>query len=104
MSSRASLFPQTANLNAEKVRAGIDLAVQQMCDRGWQAENCLVRPDESAAPEVELQLRAAAYDCVVIADSVAALDAADRLAAVLWSDDLTDKNGAACPLTTEAQA
>lgn len=57
-------------LNAEKVRAGIDLAMQQMGDRGWQAENCLVRPDESAAPEVERQLRAAVYDCVVIAGGI----------------------------------
>ena len=57
-------------LNAEKVRAGIDLAMQQMGDRGWQAENCLVRPDESAAAEVERQLRAAAYDCVVIAGGI----------------------------------
>ena len=57
-------------LNAEKVRAGIDLAMQQMRDRGWQAESSLVRPDESAVPEVERHLRAAAYDCVVIAGGI----------------------------------
>lgn len=57
-------------LNAEKVQAGIDLATQQMRDRGWQVETCLVRPDESAASELEHQLRAAAYDCVVIAGGI----------------------------------
>ena len=57
-------------LNAEKVQAGIDLATQQMRDRGWQVETCLVRPDELAASELEHQLRAAAYDCVVIAGGI----------------------------------
>ena len=40
--------------------------MQQMADRGWHADLCLVRPDESATTVLEQQLATAAYDCVVI--------------------------------------
>ena len=52
--------------NAQKIHAGIAVAMQQMADRGWQAELCLVRPDASAGPALEKHLAAAGYDCVVI--------------------------------------
>ena len=35
-------------MNVEKIRAGIALALKQMTDRGWEADLCLVRPDETA--------------------------------------------------------
>lgn len=51
---------------AEKIHAGIALAVKQMAERGWQADMCLIQPDETAGPEVERMLGAQVYDCVVI--------------------------------------
>jgi hypothetical protein len=53
-------------VTAEKIHAGIALALKQMADRGWHADLCLIQPDETAGPEVELGLAAQAYDCVVI--------------------------------------
>jgi hypothetical protein len=53
-------------MNAEKIHAGIALALKQMAERGWQVDLCLLRPDETAGPDVERRLRAQAYDCVVI--------------------------------------
>lgn len=52
--------------DAAKIHAGIALGMQQMADRGLQADLCLVRPDPSAAEEVARRLAAATYDCVVI--------------------------------------
>lgn len=57
-------------LDAGKIHAGIALAMQQIGERGWQADLCLVRPDETAAPQVERQLAAATYDCVVIGGGI----------------------------------
>lgn len=57
-------------LDAGKIQAGIDLAMKQMSDRGWQAESCMVRPDEDAGPTVARQLASASYDCVVIGGGV----------------------------------
>jgi hypothetical protein len=36
--------------NAEKIHAGVAVAMRQMTERGWQADLCLVRPDDTAAP------------------------------------------------------
>ena len=58
------------SMNAEKINAGIALAMKQMADRGWKADLCLIRPDETAAPTVERQLRSATYSCVVIGAGV----------------------------------
>jgi hypothetical protein len=51
---------------AEKIHAGIALALKQMAERGWRADLCLIQPNETAGPEVERTLTAQAYDCVVI--------------------------------------
>ena len=53
-------------MNAEKIHAGIALALKQMVERGWRADLCLLRPDETAGPDVERTLKGQAYDCVVI--------------------------------------
>jgi hypothetical protein len=53
-------------MNAERIHAGITLALKQMTERGWHADLCLLRPDETAGPDVERRLKAQAYDCVVI--------------------------------------
>lgn len=57
-------------LDAEKIRGGIAVAMKQMSERGWQADLCLVRGDESASTELERHLEAATYDCVVIGGGV----------------------------------
>jgi hypothetical protein len=57
-------------MNAEKVRAGIAVAVKQFADRGWEADLGFIRPDESAGPTVESQLASKKYDCVVIGAGV----------------------------------
>lgn len=57
-------------LNAEKIRAGLKQAMDDMAARGWQARLCLVEPDESAGPAVQRELTAASYDCVVVGAGV----------------------------------
>jgi len=57
-------------MSADKIHAGIALALQQMADRGWEGEVCLIRPDETARQTVERHLGSARYDCVVIGAGV----------------------------------
>lgn len=57
-------------MNAEKIRAGIALALKQMTDRGWEGEVCLIRPDETAGPVLERHLASGNYACVVIGAGV----------------------------------
>ena len=57
-------------MSAEKVRAGIELAMTQFAARGWAADVGFIRPDETAGPTVERQLASASYDCVVIGAGV----------------------------------
>jgi hypothetical protein len=56
--------------NAEKIHAGIAVAMRQMAERGWHVDLCLIRPDESAGPTLERQLATKLYDCVVIGGGV----------------------------------
>ena len=57
-------------MTAEKVRAGIAVAVKQVTERGWEADLGFIRPDETAGPTVERQLRSANYDCVIVGAGV----------------------------------
>lgn len=52
--------------NAEKIHAGIAVAMAKMAERGWQADPCMIPPDETAGPLLEKRLATTAYDCVVI--------------------------------------
>jgi hypothetical protein len=52
--------------NAEKIHAGIAIAMTKMAERGWQADSCMIPPDETAGPLLEKQLATTTYDCVVI--------------------------------------
>lgn len=52
--------------NAEKINAGIAVAVAKITERGWHADICMIQPDATAGPAVEKQLASAVYDCVVI--------------------------------------
>lgn len=53
-------------LDAEKINAGIAIAAARLAERGWQADLCMIPPDEMAGPMLEKQLASANYDCVVI--------------------------------------
>jgi hypothetical protein len=52
--------------DAEKINAGIAVAVAKIEERGWQGDTCMIVPDETAGPMLEKQLHSARYDCVVI--------------------------------------
>ena len=57
-------------MTAEKIRAGIEVGQKGMADRGWDADLCMIRPDETAGPTIERQLASAKYACVVIGAGV----------------------------------
>jgi len=57
-------------MTAEKVRAGIAVAMKRFAERGWEADLCFIRPDETAGPTVERQLALTSYDCVVVGAGV----------------------------------
>ena len=57
-------------MTAEKVHAGIAVALKQFSDRGWESDVGFIRPDETAGPTVERQLSLTNYDCVVIGAGV----------------------------------
>jgi hypothetical protein len=57
-------------MSAEKIHAGVKVALADMAGRGWQAENCFINPDETAVPTVERRLAEGRYDCVVIGAGV----------------------------------
>ena len=57
-------------MTAEKVHTGIAVALEQCTDRGWESDVGFIRPDESAGPTVERQLRSTHYDCVVVGGGV----------------------------------
>jgi hypothetical protein len=52
--------------DAEKIKAGIAIGAAKIAERGWQADLCMIPPDETAGPMLEKQLASASYDCVVI--------------------------------------
>jgi hypothetical protein len=57
-------------MTVDIIRAGLAVALKDMADRGWQADLCLIWPDETAGPTVVRQLTSATYDCVVIGAGV----------------------------------
>ena len=57
-------------MTAEKVHAGIAVAMKQFAERGWEADVGFIRPDETAGPAVERQLASKSYACVVIGAGV----------------------------------
>jgi len=56
-------------MSAEKIHAGVAIAMRQMTDRGWQGENFMFHPD-SAAAELRARLDGQAYDCIVVGAGV----------------------------------
>jgi hypothetical protein len=57
-------------MNAEKIHAGVKLALADIAGRGWHAEVCFIKPDETAVPTIERYLAGNVYDCVVIGAGV----------------------------------
>ena len=57
-------------MTAEKVHAGIAVALKQISERGWEGDVGLIRPDETAGPAVARHLASKSYDCVVIGAGV----------------------------------
>ena len=58
--------PYFRRARRREIHAGIALALEHMAERGWRADLCLIRPDETAGPDVQRMLTAQVYDCVVI--------------------------------------
>ena len=52
--------------NAEKIQAGIDLAETTMTERGWEADVCMIAPDDGGVAVLAAQLAKVDYDGVVI--------------------------------------
>src|SRR3984893_6130436 len=52
--------------DAEKINAGIAVAVAKIKERGWQGNTCMITPDSAGSAPLEKALEVAAYDCVVI--------------------------------------
>jgi hypothetical protein len=57
-------------MTAEKIRAGIAVAMNQFAERGWEGDVFLFRPDETVGPALERYLASKSYDCVVIGAGV----------------------------------
>jgi hypothetical protein len=57
-------------MTAEKIHAGVKLALEDMTKRGWLAENCFINPDETAVSTVERRVAGGNYDCVVVGAGV----------------------------------
>ena len=52
--------------DADKINAGIAIAVEKIKERGWQGDTCMITPDAAGSAMLEKQLKSANYDCVVI--------------------------------------
>ena len=52
--------------NAEKINAGIAVAVTKIGERGWEGDACMITPDDAGLATLKAQLAGARYDCIVI--------------------------------------
>jgi len=52
--------------NAEKINAGIAVAVAKIQERGWKGDTCMITPDAAGEGMLKEALKGSAYDCVVI--------------------------------------
>ena len=56
-------------MTVEKVHGG-SRCDEAVAERGWEADVCLIQPDETARPAAERQLASKSYDCVVVGGGV----------------------------------
>jgi hypothetical protein len=61
--SDASLPP---GFDAQKIIAGIAVAVAKIEERGWKGDTCMITPDAAGCAMLEEALKRAPYDCAVI--------------------------------------
>ncbi|MEG3177769.1 hypothetical protein U1872_16135 [Sphingomonas sp. RB3P16] len=52
--------------NADRINAGIAIALEKIRERGWQGDTCMITPDAAGSAMLATALHGAAYDCVVI--------------------------------------
>jgi hypothetical protein len=52
--------------NAEKINAGIAVAVAKIEERGWKGDTCMITPDAAGSAMLKEALKGAPYDCVVV--------------------------------------
>ena len=52
--------------DAEKIQAGIDIAETTMTGRGWEADICMIPPDDSGIATLAARLAKVDFDCVVV--------------------------------------
>ena len=90
-------------MTAEKVHAGIAVAMKEFAERGWKADVCFIRPDETAGPTVERLLAAKSYDCVVIGAGVRVPPRSLALFEVLINAIHTSAPGAAIAFNTRPE-
>lgn len=57
-------------MTAEKIHTGVKIALADFAGRGWHAQNCFIKPDETAIPTIEHFMASDVYDCVVIGAGV----------------------------------
>jgi hypothetical protein len=56
-------------MTAEKIKVGVEVALEDFRKRGWEADHCLIQPTdtpENIAATVRNQLGSRIYDCVVV--------------------------------------
>lgn len=52
--------------DADKIKAGIAVALKKIRERGWHGDTCMITPDAAGNAMLETALHGAVYDCVVI--------------------------------------
>lgn len=57
-------------MTAEKIHAGLNVAVADIAARGAHVEVCFIKPDQSAVSVIENCLASDHYDCVVVGAGV----------------------------------
>ncbi len=60
-------------ITQEKIAEGIEVALSDMRNRGWQPEFCSILPDDSAIPTIKASL-AEHWDCIVIGGGIRILE------------------------------
>jgi len=66
-------------LDAAKIRAGLEVALARMRERGLEADVALTTTEEACADEVSAALRKKDYDCVVVGGGLRLLPTMTRI-------------------------
>lgn len=66
-------------LDAAQIRAGLELALARMCERGLEVDVAMTTTEEAAAGEVSAALRGKDYDCIVVGAGLRLLPTMTRI-------------------------